>query len=141
MTITDIDVQSLRQPEEDFCPRLGRISPLAHPRSRDHRHPVVVHESSNLCAALRKAYRKRLGSPRKIFSWLTLQIIRPVSMSTTSSGARQFVPNSLTARNTGKKKKENGLGRQSLGLHTIKSHVGTHQSLHKLSMQTHTHHL
>ena len=34
---------------------------------------------------------------------------------------------------------ENGLGGQSLGLHTIKSHVGTHQSLHKLSMQTHTH--
>jgi len=52
--------------------------------SRDHRHPVVVHESSNLSAAFRKADRKRLGSPRKIFSWLALQIIRPVSMSTTT---------------------------------------------------------
>jgi len=64
---------------------LCSVSPLAHPRSRDHRHPVVVHESSNLCAALWKAYRKHLGSPRKIFSWLAYQIIRPVSMSTTSS--------------------------------------------------------
>ena len=44
---------------------------------------MVVHESNNLPASFRKAYRKRLGSPRKIFSWLALQIIRPVSMSTT----------------------------------------------------------
>jgi len=35
-------------------------APLAY-RSRDHRHPVVVHESSNLSAAHRKADRKQLG--------------------------------------------------------------------------------
>jgi len=35
-------------------------TPLAY-RSRDHRHPVVVHESSNLSAALQKADQKQLG--------------------------------------------------------------------------------
>ena len=66
---------------------------MASPNSTtDHRHPVVVHESINLCAALRKAYRKHLGSPRKIFSWRTLQIIRPVSMSTTVDSVRIFKP-------------------------------------------------
>jgi len=95
-------------------------APLAF-RSRDHRHPVVVHESSSLSAAFRKADRKLLGSPRKILSWLALQIIRPVSMSTTSSPGspvRSKLPDSKIYCE--EKKMENGIGRQSLGLHTIK---------------------
>jgi len=89
--------------------------------SRDHRHPVVVHESSNLSTAFRKAYRKRLGLPRKIFSWLALQIIRPVSMSTTSSPGSPVCPKLPDSKIHWEEKMENGIGRQSLGLHTIKS--------------------